>query len=749
MDRKKIDHFQINLKNYKLGETIGHGSYADVYLVIDLRDKQKYAAKVSLASLKEEIDQLSFEREVTILSKLKNASFVGFVGFSYKNFQNKNKPVIITEYIPNGSLATVIDSYIQGDEPPFEGKWNDTLTLINIYGVASGMAYLHKNHIIHRDMKPENVLLDANFYPRITDFGLSKILDADPNHQSMKAGTPQYMAPEIINGTNYNTSVDVYAYGVIIYELITKTFAYSNLPLMQVINKVTYGYRPTIPEDVPAAYRELIESCWAQNSCDRPSFNDIVEKVESDPAFITETVNRDQFIDYVNYVKNFIKKDLIEANVEKPKTKMPFKKPKSFYPSDLKKQLNETCRSRLSQADHGDNDASFSIGKDIFEGLNGFPKNEEIGLKYLEKAASFNHPDSLIYLGDYYMAEDKGNDKEKGKSLLYEASASGNDIAMVKLGNVLQHQEPPDYVGAGRLFKKAADQNNGEAMLNYGFLLKNGQGVQKSIKEAVRYYKKSCDAQFPRGMNAYGVALENGWVTGQPDEKKAVQYYIKSAEANCPAGMRNLAFMYRDGRGIEKNDEKAAFYFHKAAQYNDDDALMNYGYMLQTGRGVEVDKAKAAKYYKQAAKLGNDDAMYHLGLMLLYGDGLPKDIQKAGKYFKEATDRGNQDSERFYKLCQQHEAKKKAALAAKKSASAMKATKPLSKEQPEDGNANSTKVEDNPTKTTTSTSKTSNRPQSTTKTTKTANAPSTQPAPAADAEPDAKSKSHHRHQTKK
>lgn len=105
-------------------------------------------------------------------------------------------------------------------------------------------------------------------------------------------GTPIYMAPEIVIDEKYSTAGDVYAYGYIVFEL------------QQIIKKVDNGgYRPTIDDDVPIAFKDLIEKCWSQLPEDRPSFSSIVEDLKN-PEFITELVDESTFWDYVDFIEN-------------------------------------------------------------------------------------------------------------------------------------------------------------------------------------------------------------------------------------------------------------------------------------------------------------------------------------------------------------------------------------------------------------------------------------------------------------
>ena len=190
----------LDLSKYEILLKIGQGGFGKVFQVKEKRSGKILAAKISLQSLenvsKDNIRSLA--REVNIISKLNHPSIVKFIGYSPVDFKNKKKPVIITEFLSNGSLGDIINLE---KKSLCKEEWNDTKKIINIYGIASAMSFLHSNNIIHRDLKPDNILLDDYLFPKLTDFGLSKIKHINEESitlqstQSIK-GTPLYIAPE-------------------------------------------------------------------------------------------------------------------------------------------------------------------------------------------------------------------------------------------------------------------------------------------------------------------------------------------------------------------------------------------------------------------------------------------------------------------------------------------------------------------------------------------------------------------------
>ena len=190
-----------------------------------------------------------------------------------------------------------------------------------LIGISRGMMYLHKHHIMHRDLKHENIILDENFNPLITDFGLSKYSETGQSaNQTQYIGTSAYIAPEIINGNRYNSKADVYSFGIIMYEIITDSIPYplfqsGKMPLFQFNNKVVNeGYRPEFTVPVQESLKKLIEKCWSKDLNQRPTFEQLFNKLafnieesiydaldQNDSNYYLNNVEVDELFDYSTF----------------------------------------------------------------------------------------------------------------------------------------------------------------------------------------------------------------------------------------------------------------------------------------------------------------------------------------------------------------------------------------------------------------------------------------------------------------
>ena len=245
----------IDITCFIIVNKLGEGSFSKVYRVKNIKTNNYYAAKICKFMIDEETkdspEALSLFREVNLMSLLNHPSVLKFVGYYSVNFEEDPLPTIITELSTNGSLRDIINLESQGLSPD---EWNSTKKLINIYGIASGMSYLHAHNVLHRDLKPENILIDDFLHPKISDFGLSKVTEFISTQKGIK-GTPAYLAPEILSDEKHSKSSDVYAFGFIVYEILTCQEPFKNFNMFTLMKKVMIeGYRPKITPDVPNIY---------------------------------------------------------------------------------------------------------------------------------------------------------------------------------------------------------------------------------------------------------------------------------------------------------------------------------------------------------------------------------------------------------------------------------------------------------------------------------------------------------------
>jgi serine/threonine protein kinase len=209
-----------------------------------------------------------FMQEVHCLSQLHHPNIVQFVAASWK------PPVccLIMEYVPGGSLR----AFLRKQSGPMPMKSILSMAL----DVALGMEYLHSQGVVHRDLKSENLVLTDDLHLKLTDFGVG-CLETECDMRSAETGTLRWMAPEMISHKHYSKKVDVYSFGIVLWELVTGLLPFQNMTPVQVAYAVVNkNLRPPIPEDCPAALRNLMEQCW--NSCPerRPNFYQIVQTLE-------------------------------------------------------------------------------------------------------------------------------------------------------------------------------------------------------------------------------------------------------------------------------------------------------------------------------------------------------------------------------------------------------------------------------------------------------------------------------------
>jgi len=153
--------------------------------------------------------------------------------------------------------------------------------------IATGMNYLHllKPPLLHRDLKSLNILLDEHLiHCKICDFGMSKMRMDQNQAMTIGVGTPIWMAPELMRGDKYDEKVDIYAFGIILYEMVSNDVPFKEMNQMQLLLEVAINNkRPIIPQTCPPPFRRLITDCWNNDPTQRPPFSGILKMLHNLP----------------------------------------------------------------------------------------------------------------------------------------------------------------------------------------------------------------------------------------------------------------------------------------------------------------------------------------------------------------------------------------------------------------------------------------------------------------------------------
>ncbi|GLI61443.1 hypothetical protein VaNZ11_003807, partial [Volvox africanus] len=202
---------------------------------------------------------------------------------------------IIMEFCDRGSLQDAIEQGVFVVDGPrgARGGTNDPevdmeLIIMTLAEVSAAMEYLHKHRITHRDLKPKNILLKTSnkdrrgYVSKVSDFGLSQVLpDTNKTQVSTKySGTVTHMAPELIEDGKVYQQGDVYAFGIIMWEIYTSSTPYQSMAHPQImVGVVTHNLRPKFPTNCPEWYKSLANRCWRKDPKTRPPFTEVTKSL--------------------------------------------------------------------------------------------------------------------------------------------------------------------------------------------------------------------------------------------------------------------------------------------------------------------------------------------------------------------------------------------------------------------------------------------------------------------------------------
>ncbi|KAF1799034.1 kinase-like domain-containing protein [Mucor lusitanicus] len=285
---------------YALGKSIGKGQFGEVFGGLNM-DTGEYVAIKRIKRNQMECDDMN---EVGVLKHLNSEHIVRYKGFC----KDKEYMNIILEYVEMGSLHNNIKAF---------GKFPEKLAASYTYKILSGLHYLHSQDVIHCDLKAANILITKTGGLKLTDFGVSLSLKMkDDENTGEPAGTPNWMAPEVIKFAGASAKSDIWSLGCTIVEMLTGKPPYAGIPSFAALYRIVEDDEPPIPKNIALSdeAREVLLACFRKNPEDRPSAFDLMKMkwmetyFQQDPSFLS--------VPHIDRQQTTIKKSKSETNLE-------------------------------------------------------------------------------------------------------------------------------------------------------------------------------------------------------------------------------------------------------------------------------------------------------------------------------------------------------------------------------------------------------------------------------------------------
>ncbi len=239
--------------------------------------------------LESDVAQTELDREAKMMMAVRHPNIVAFLG---AGVLSDGSPFLVTEFMELGSLRRVLDTQAVG--------WDVKVRIAT--EVARGMALVHSLGRIHRDLKADNILMTADMRAKIADFGTAGLVTMatkaiqkfeEEEEEDLVAlrtqtvrlrtrgvGTPLWMAPEVLAGRAYDGKVDVYSYGIVLWEIASQRLPWEDVQgrflLAALLEAIEAGRRPGVEDGWPRGFCSVMQRCWMLGPADRPDFSSIV-----------------------------------------------------------------------------------------------------------------------------------------------------------------------------------------------------------------------------------------------------------------------------------------------------------------------------------------------------------------------------------------------------------------------------------------------------------------------------------------
>ena len=608
------------IKNYKI--------FIDSTEEFDLTEKEFISIRTLDTSSTSSVELIYHikKEKLFVLKKSTNRDFnLKLFEREHHNYLNLHHPFLLKCYgiVKNDSFCGIILEFIEGKTLNFYRKMNLKIEekMKFAFELMITIQYLHNNHFIYRDLKPDNMMIDQNNVAILIDLDRMILNSNDDQNENMtKSLSHDFLSPEICEGKPFSYSTDIYSIGKIMNFLFNEEFktmnSYSN-DLQLLVKRCIENdpkKRPVISELIDLFYINFYGKI-SNNGLETITIQSI------------EDIHSDDYLKYWVFIaenKNVVSQRKLGKMHEKG-TSIPEDISKAIYYYSLASDQNDAYSQTSLGLIYGyNNDASKSI-------------------HYLTLASNQNYSDAQFYLGVIY-TEGEFTQRNMNKALHYLTLAANqnNYKAQTNLGLLYSkgYLIPPDPKKAFYYFSLAAEQDGAEAQYCVGCFYSEGKYVKQDINKAIYYFTKAALKNHLYAQLNLSTIYEQGQFVKR-DVDKAIYFCTLAALQDFPPALHNLATYYLRGEDVPRDVNKAIQTYFLAAEQNYLPSLMILGPLYEQGEIVEPDINKAIYYYSLAADQNDLSAQLKLGEIYMSNKYNVKNVNKAIYYYSLASSQNN------------------------------------------------------------------------------------------------------------
>jgi eukaryotic-like serine/threonine-protein kinase len=598
------------IDNYKIVEKIGEGGMGDVYKGIDTMLEREVAIKMLRPELSRREDIVErFRSEAIALGRLNHSHIATVYNFGRVDDQY----YMAMEFVSGETLDSIIQQH--GRLP-----WRDAVQ----YAIQAleGLAHAHQSNVIHRDIKPANIIVNGKKTLKLLDFGIARILQtARLTRTKHSIGTPGYMSPEQHQSKEVDARSDIYAAGVVLYEMLTGQMPFQH--------DTEYGLVTAVIEDKPKRLRSIDKSIPA------PLEKLVLKALQKKPE--------KRFADAQEFIVAL--RDCLAITETQPK-------PTREFSAHSSSRFIKLCQDYpvvilISML--------FIVGGSYIVWQNKIAspfKNTLLTADTLAESSNINTVKPVapiasdiektsIPLADISIPVPLLNTKlTEDKLLALKKAAENSDVKvqlylaeMYSLGKGVDKDDKQAF----KWYQTAAHQENMAGQYHIGLMLSQGIGTTKDTENAINWLSKAARQNHSESQ----ILLGNMYLQGDsaPQNRDETKPWIESAAKQGGAEMQyKLGHLFLQDKVVSKDLTRARYWFEQAANKGLDKAQYNAGWMAQEGLGGDKATNKALEWYRKAAKQGYAKAEYRLAVMLYHPKATVKTNTEALAWLQKSAD---------------------------------------------------------------------------------------------------------------